>query len=89
MQWTQHRWSPTAFSIDGSNIELKAIERKFGRARVLRCTRDSTENLKVKLFHVEDVLYHSTTWKKQSLPRVLVIANKILRKVSTNVHMQT
>ena len=58
MQWTEHRWSPSAFLIDGSNIELRAIERTFGGARILRCTRHSTENLKAKLAHVEDVLYH-------------------------------
>ena len=57
-QWTNNRWNPSTFLIDGSKIEMKAIAQKFNRARVLRCTRHSTENLKSKLSHVEEVLYH-------------------------------
>ena len=58
INWTSKRWVPTAFLIDGSKIESRAIEIGFGKTRVLRCTRHTTETLRVKLSHVEDALFY-------------------------------
>ena len=59
VEWTEQQWRPSAFLIDRSNIESKAVQRTFRGARILRCTRHSTKNLKAKLSHVEEALYHT------------------------------
>ena len=53
VDWTSNRWDPTAFLIDGSKIESV-----FGNTRVLKYTRHSTETLRVKLSHGEEVLFY-------------------------------
>lgn len=56
-EWTNYSWIPQTFLIDGSNIESRAIAQCFDSAQILRCTRHTTQTLKSKRAHVEDVLY--------------------------------
>ena len=57
-EWTNHNWNPSAFLIDGSSIEACATRRCFLRAKILRCTRHSTETIRTKLSHIEDIRYN-------------------------------
>jgi hypothetical protein len=60
-EWTNGMWNPKSFLIDGSNIEAKAIEHNFAGVNILRCTRHTTQSLKTRLSHAEDVMYHMQT----------------------------
>ncbi|KAI8914169.1 hypothetical protein EDD86DRAFT_80962 [Gorgonomyces haynaldii] len=55
--WTGQRWHPSAFLIHGSSIEARAIGQCFHSSRILRCTRHSTQTLKSKLSHIDDLMY--------------------------------
>lgn len=59
-KWTDSKWSPFAFLIDGDNREAVAIRNAFPDAFRLRCTRHSRQTLIRRLGNSPDGLFYMT-----------------------------